>query len=206
MKKLLKALALTLAVLLAAGCAVLAPHIRGGWTMYRQALEEKSVAQAAEEVREKDGYLPLSDISEDFLAKVIRSEDKRFYRHPGFDLLAIARALFNDLRAGSPVEGGSTITQQLAKNLYFSFEKKLDRKFAEIFMSRALERALTKDEILELYCNVAYFGEGCYGVGDAAEHYYAVDAAALSGEQSDALVLTLRCPSCWNPNALEDAA
>ena len=86
-------------------------------------------------------------------------EDHRFYSHGGVDFIALCRALWNDVCAGAFVEGGSTITQQLAKNLYFTQEKVLTRKAAEAFMAWAIEKQYTKDEILELYVNSIYFGK-----------------------------------------------
>jgi membrane peptidoglycan carboxypeptidase len=107
--------------------------------------------------------------------------------------------------AGRFEQGGSTITQQLAKNMYFSFEKKYERKVAELFVAFQLEKELTKDEILELYCNIAYYGEGCYGLKQAAEHYYGVDPLELSEVQIVALVWTLKSPNNYNPNAYKGA-
>ena len=96
------------------------------------------------------------------------------------------------------MEGGSTITQQLAKNLYFTFDKKLERKVAELFVAFQLEHMLTKDEILELYCNVVYFGEGCYGLQEASEHYYNISSDELSVEQASALAFTIKRPNYNN--------
>ena len=88
-----------------------------------------------------------------YVDAVLAVEDKRFYRHPGIDPIAIGRALFNDIRAGAYVEGGSTITQQLAKNQYFTQDKKIVRKVAEMFMAFKIESTLDKDKIFELYVN-----------------------------------------------------
>ena len=100
------------------------------------------------------------------------AEDRRFYEHGGFDVISTARAVLANLRTGTLSEGGSTLTQQLAKNLYFTQEKKFTRKAAELFMAWALEREYTKDEILELYINVIYYGDGCTGITAAAQHYF----------------------------------
>ena len=99
---------------------------------------------------------------------VISVEDHRFYSHPGVDLLAIGRAAFNDLRTLSFAEGGSTITQQLAKNEYFTQEKTLTRKIAEVFMALKIERELDKDTILSLYVNSINFGSGYETVAAAS--------------------------------------
>lgn len=109
---------------------------------------------------------------------VVAVEDHRFYSHGGVDFIALCRALWNDVCAGAFVEGGSTITQQLAKNLYFTQEKVLTRKAAEAFMAWAIEKQYTKDEILELYVNSIYFGSGYYNVRQASEGYFGKAPAA----------------------------
>ena len=174
-----------------------------GYKMYKDAVKETSLNTAIAAARNDEAYVTIDQISDSFLEEVIESEDKRFYSHKGIDLVATARAMLHNVEAGSFLEGGSTITQQLAKNLYFSFEKQYERKVAELFVAMDIERMLSKDEILELYCNIAYFGEGCYGVKEAADHYYGVEAADLSNEQADALVWTLKSPNNYNPNVYE---
>lgn len=181
------------------------PIVTAGYKMYQEAISKESIEEAIAEIKEDDTYLTLDEIPESYKGGVVASEDKRFYKHSGMDLYATLRAVIVNLKAGSYKEGGSTITQQLAKNLYFSFEKKVERKVAELFVARDLEKMLTKDEILELYCNIAYFGEGCYGLEEAAEHYYGVDASQLSESQANALVFTIKSPNNYNPNVYEGA-
>lgn len=207
MKQMIKNIAALL--LLAAVCMgtmKLAPTITGGIEMYKEAEQQVELSEYVQTARTKSGYTQLSDIPEGFLSAVVKSEDKRFFYHIGIDPIAIARAAYNNLRAGHIVQGGSTITQQLAKNIYFSFERDYSRKIAEIFASMHIESMYTKDEILEIYLNVIYFGENCYGIGDASEHYYGVEPKMLTEEQIDALVLTIKCPNEYNPNALRAQA
>lgn len=180
---------------------VIGHYAVSGYRMYQDAVFVQSVEEKTGQIRNRDDYIAFDDISETFLDELLYREDRNFYSHSGVDLVAIARAAWHDLQAGRYVEGGSTITQQLAKNLYFSNEKELERKVAELFVAFELERSFTKEEILELYCNVVNFGEGCYGIGEAAEHYYGVSAADLNEEQAQALVYTLKCPGYYNPNA-----
>lgn len=177
------------------------PTIKLGYEMYKNAVNEISVEQMVEQVRSDDNYIKLEDISKEYITLLLQSEDKRFYYHFGFDPIAMARAMYSNIKLGYFAQGGSTITQQLAKNLYFSFEKKMERKVAELFVAFELERLLTKDEILELYCNVAYFGEGCYGIKEASHHYYGVSPSTLTMEQASSLVFTLKSPNRYNPNA-----
>ena len=189
-----------LVCMIAVGCLV-TPIIIRGYDMYKAAITEVSIDEKIAEIRSDEEYLPLEQISDEYLTSLVKSEDKRFYYHSGIDYLATARAMANNVKAKAFKEGGSTITQQLAKNMFFSFEKKLERKVAEVFVVRELEDTLSKDEILELYCNVIYFGENCYGIKEAANHYYGVEPSELNPEQVDALVYTIKSPNNFNPNA-----
>jgi len=170
--------------------------------MYRNSKSTVNLDETIAEVQSRDNYVKLDEVSEEFIKALIKSEDKRFYYHSGFDPIATTRAMFNNIRRGYFAEGGSTISQQLAKNIYFSFEKKLERKVAELFASYDIERHLTKDQILELYINIIYFGEGCYGLKEASYHYYGVSPLDLTSEQVTALVWTIKSPNNYNPNAL----
>lgn len=174
-----------------------------GYDMYQESISEVSFNDKIESIRNKENYILLSDLPEKYIDQLIASEDKRFYEHGGIDHYAISRAIFNDLVAFSFVEGGSTITQQLGKNIYFSFEKKFERKFAEIFLANAIEDTLEKSEILELYVNIIYFGENCYGIKEASEHYFGVAPSNLTDAQIKSLVLTIKSPNNYNPNKLE---
>ena len=193
-------LVVCLACMIAVGCLV-TPVIIRGYDMYKAAVTAVSIDEKVAEIRSDEDYLPLEQISDEYLTSLVKSEDKRFFNHSGIDYLATARAMMNNVRARAFKEGGSTITQQLAKNMFFSFEKKLERKVAELFVVRELENTLSKDEILELYCNVIYFGENCYGIKEAANHYYGVEPSELNSDQVDALVYTIKSPNNYNPNA-----
>lgn len=171
-----------------------------GYKMYQQAIEEKGLEERIADVRNKENYTALNEISPDFKKQLLESEDKQFYEHGGIDFGSIIRAVAADVRAGAFVQGGSTITQQLAKNLCFSSEKKIERKIAELFVVYELEKDYSKDEILEMYCNIIYFGENCYGVQEAAENYYGINAYELNEMQSISLVFTIKCPNYYNPN------
>ena len=195
-----------LAVVLAVGLLACGALAFLGWQMYRQALEEKPLEQAIEEIRAKPNYTTLDELPRIYLDAVVAVEDQRFYSHPGFDLLAMGRALWNDLRAGSFLEGGSTITQQLAKNLYFSQEKRLVRKAAEIWMALDLERTCSKDEILELYLNSIYFGAGCYCVYDASMAYFGKAPSEMDASEATLLAGIPNAPSVYAPSENPDLA
>ncbi|KXL52431.1 penicillin-binding protein 1A [Anaerotignum neopropionicum] len=188
------------------GFTEIPPIVTKGYDMYRNAVNLESISDKIENLKQDDSYVTIDEISEEFKKQILQSEDSRFYHHFGIDPIATVRASVHNIQAGSFVQGGSTITQQLAKNLYFSFEKKLERKVAEVFVVFELEHLLTKDEILELYCNVVYYGEGCYGLQEATEHYYNISPDELSEEQASALVFTIKSPNYYNPNVYENAA
>ena len=138
-----------------------------GYNMYKEAIKQETLDQKFTEIKEKKNYTSLAELPKIYLEAVISVEDHRFYNHCGIDIIAIGRATFNDIRTMSFAEGGSTITQQLAKNTYFTQEKKVERKIAEIFMAFDIEKNYSKDEILELYVNTAYYGsEEAMGGGD----------------------------------------
>lgn len=199
-KKILKSIIFIILVVTIICGIFAAPTLIDGYKMYKTAVEQKPVDAAIDEIRSGEDYVKLDNISDDFLQQVVATEDRRFYNHCGIDIISIIRAAYCNTKAGAIVEGGSTITQQLAKNMYFSFKQSYVRKVAEVFAAFDLERALTKDDILELYCNVAYFGQGCYGIREASLHYYGVTPESLSDAQTAALVFTLKSPENNNPN------
>lgn len=130
---------------------------------------------------------------------LISIEDRRFYKHFGVDPLGIARAMYVNVRAGRLHQGGSTLTQQLAKNLYFSPEQSLKRKLKEAVMALKLEHRLSKNEILSLYLNRVYFGAGTYGVEAASKRYFGKSALDLDLYEAAALAGLLKAPSRYNP-------
>jgi penicillin-binding protein 1A len=137
---------------------------------------------------------------------VISIEDARFYSHRGIDATGLARAILSNAKAGRLEEGGSTITQQLVKNLFVGPEKTLDRKIREAQYAVALERSMTKSQILELYLNETYFGEGAYGIGAAAEFYFGKPVGQLSVAESALLAGVIRAPERFGPFASAKAA
>ncbi len=137
---------------------------------------------------------------------VVAVEDHRFEQHLGIDLIAIGRAAWNNLTSWSLREGGSTITQQLAKNMYFTQEKSFIRKIAEMFMAFRLESSYTKDEILELYLNSIYFGDGYYCVRDASQGYFGKDPIDMTDYESTLLAGIPNAPSVYSLTANPDLA
>ena len=176
------------------------PIVKTGYDMYKDATTHTSLEIRIERLKSDENYVTLEAISPEFLVQVIESEDRRFYTHNGINLISTTRAMLKNVAAGSTVEGGSSITQQLAKNMYFTFEKRYERKVAELFVAFDLEKRASKDDILEMYCNIAYFGEGCYGLREATRHYYNLEPLEISTEQAASLVKTLKSPNYYNPN------
>lgn len=140
-------------------------------------------------------WVSIDDMSRHLETAVLICEDSRFHAHAGFDFLALENALKDDLKQGRFARGASTVTMQLAKNLYLSMEKNLGRKLQEALLTVLLEQQLDKRHILELYLNVVELGPGLYGVGDAAQYYFATPARALSLGQSLYLASILPNPT-----------
>lgn len=180
MKTLARIIRRVLVIALVAVIAMCALTVWRGYGMYREALAERPISQTVEELRATDTYTELDELPQTYLDAVVAVEDHRFYEHGGVDPIAICRAAFNDLRTLSLREGGSTITQQVAKNLFFTQDKHFERKVAEVFMAFDLEARYSKREILELYVNSSYFGSGCTGIGQAAPGYLGCDPSDMS--------------------------
>ena len=180
MKTLARIIRLVLVIALVTVIAMCALTVWRGYGMYREALADRPISQTVEELRATDTYTELDELPQTYLDAVVAVEDHRFYEHGGIDPIAICRAAFNDLRTLSLREGGSTITQQVAKNLFFTQDKHFDRKVAEVFMAFDLEARYSKREILELYVNSSYFGSGYTGIGQAAPGYLGCDPSDMS--------------------------
>lgn len=167
--------------------------------MYKQKLEEIPIEEKISEIRSKENYTKLEEIPQIYKNAVLAVEDHRFYSHGAIDIISIGRAIYKDITTRSFAEGGSTITQQLAKNTYFTQEKKLSRKISEIFMAREYEKNLTKDEILELYINTCYFGNGYYSLKEASKGYFNKEAKDMTDYECIMLAGIPNAPSVYAP-------
>lgn len=203
MKKLLK---LVLSFLFVLVFGITAFTVARGYNMYREALAQQSLPERIAEVRAKPNYLPLSELPQTYLDAVVAVEDQRFRQHFGIDLLAIGRAVWNNVTSMSLKEGGSTITQQLAKNLYFTQEKSFIRKIAEVFMAFNLERHYSKDRILELYVNSIYFGDGYYCVRSASLGYFGKEPRDMTDYECTLLAGIPNAPSVYSLTRNPDLA
>lgn len=195
MKKFFKFLIILILLLTSLGLLI----IGNGYNMYKEAIQEMPIQEKVEEIRQKENYTKLSELPQIYINAVISVEDHRFYEHNGIDVIAIGRAIINDIKAMSFVEGGSTITQQIAKNEYFTQEKKITRKVAEVFVAFELEKQYTKNEILELYINTIYFGNGYYNIKDAAKGYFGKSITNLSDSECIMLAGIPNAPSVYAP-------
>ena len=144
-------------------------------------------------------YVSLEDMSPYLQQAIIAVEDTRFYSHSGFDMTGIARAAVVNVESGEIEEGASTITQQLAKNLFLSSEPSFIRKAEELMLAVNLERHFSKDKIIELYLNTIYFGSNFYGIYDAAQGYFGKDPKNLTVGEAAMLAGLPNAPSLYSP-------
>lgn len=145
-------------------------------------------------------WVPLKKVSPALVKAVLIAEDDKFWKHDGFDYEAIESAVQRNMKAGKFKFGASTITQQLVKNLYLSPSKNPVRKLKEAILTWRIEHSLSKRRILELYVNVAEWGDGIFGIEAAARHYYGTSASGLSASQASKLAAVLPNPIRYKPN------
>lgn len=170
-----------------------------GYIYYDKSMSEKSLEERVKEIQESEYFTPLSELPDYYINAVIAIEDHRFYTHSGVDLIATSRAFVDNILSFKIKGGGSSISQQVTKNLCFTQEKKLTRKVAELFAVYELEKNYEKDEILELYINNMYFGNGYYNIHDAAYGYYDKAPKDLTLYEATLLAGVPNAPSVYAP-------
>ena len=168
-----------------------------GFVNYVKATNEVSISEKVEEIKNKKSYVTYDEISEELLQATVAIEDRRFYEHHGVEYRSMARALYQNVLAGQIRGGGSTITQQLAKNQYFTQEQTVERKIAEVFMALTMEQHFSKRTILELYVNSIYFGDGYEGIGSASWGYFGKAPSALDADECTLLAGIPNAPSVY---------
>lgn len=181
--------------------------VAGGYMMDEKRLvfhsSSRIVDQQGEEITklyvENRELVHIEDIPTFVQQSFLAVEDSRFYKHHGVDFSSIIRALYKDILAGEKVEGGSTITQQLVKNVFLSHEKTLFRKMKEVAIAFHLEQKYTKQQLLEMYLNHIYFGHGAYGIQAAAKFYFNKDAQQLTVEEGAMLAALPKAPNSYSP-------
>ena len=188
---------LILIVLIIAIC-ITAYIVFSGYSMYKEAVSESSLENKINEIQAQEDYIKLQEIPKIYQDAVVAVEDHRFRDHDGIDYIATARAVVANLVDGELSQGGSTITQQLAKNLYFTQEKRFTRKVAELFVAFDLEKNYSKDDILELYINTIYYGQGYYGLVEACDGFYKKYPSELTDYEATYLAGIPNAPSIYS--------
>lgn len=198
MKKFLKRLILLIVLIIV---VIIGIFVYQGYSLYKEAINEISIQDKINEI--KSGvteYIEYDELPQDYINAVIAVEDRRFFSHNGVDAISITRAIVKDIQTMSLAEGGSTITQQLAKNVYFTQRKEFTRKIAEIFMAFEFEKECSKEEIFELYVNTIYFGDGYYCIYDAANGYFEKLPKEMNLYECTLLAGIPNAPSVYSPN------
>ena len=194
MKKKIKQFILILCSFLILYCSI---TVALGYQKYKEGLKLTPLRETVNAIIQDDSYLTLDEISPVFIEAILAVEDPYFYSHHGIEFTKLLDAFITDLIHLDFVKGGSTISQQLAKNLFLNQEKVLSRKIAELFFVRDLEAMLSKDEILTLYLNIIYFGDGYYGIHDASKGYFNVSADKLNLDQASLLAGLPQAPAVY---------
>ncbi len=171
-----------------------------GYLKYKDATNNISISEAISDIQLNKNYTNIDSISKDYIDCVVAIEDHRFYTHKGFDIFSIIRSTYINIKEKSLIYGASTITQQVARNIYFTQEKSPIRKVAEIFVALDLEKNYSKDEILELYLNIIYFGNGYYGIYEASQGYFDKKPLDLDFYQASYLAGLPNAPSVYSEN------
>ncbi len=197
MKKLILKLILWIVILLILAISLFAGL---GYLKYKDATSKLSLSDAVNQIRSGEDYIKLEDISQDYKNAVVAVEDHRFYSHKGIDVISMLRATYVNIKSSSLTYGASTITQQVGRLLYFTQEKSPIRKFAEIFVAFDLEKNYSKDEILELYLNIIYFGNGYTGIHDASYGYFNKSPRDLTFYEATYLAGLPNAPSVYSEN------
>lgn len=196
MKKIILKLVLLIFLVIVAVCSL---FVGIGYNMYSKAIKDVSIDEKIAEIQKNKNYTKVDGMPKIYKDAVIAVEDHRFYTHKGVDFISISRAIYRNIINGHLVEGGSTITQQLAKNTYFTQSKKFTRKIAEIFMCQKYEKECSKDLILELYVNTSYFGNGYYNLKEASMGYFNKLPMELNDYEATMLAGVPNAPSVYAP-------
>lgn len=171
-----------------------------GYKAYKSVLEECPLEEKINELKSSENYVTIEEMPQIYIDAVIAVEDHNYYEHGAVSIVSTVRAIITNLKDKDFTQGGSTITQQVAKNLYFTQEKKIERKVAEMFVAIELEKNYDKDEIFEFYVNCIYFGSGYYNLYDASMGYYGVEPADLTDYQATLIAGVPNAPSVYSPD------
>jgi membrane peptidoglycan carboxypeptidase len=203
MKKIFRKLLLIIILLIIVVCSIL---FIIGFSTYSKALKEKPLMERVTNITTSDNFVKYNNLSRYYVNAVIATEDHRYYDHGPVDFIGLFRAIYTNISNGELQEGGSTITQQVAKNVILSQEASISRKLAELFGAYELEKNYTKNEILEIYVNTSYFGDGYYGIYQASHGYYNKEPADLTLSEASMLAGIPNAPSVYAPTVNPDLA
>jgi monofunctional glycosyltransferase len=198
------AVALILGLYFLCGVGIVLLRWINPWTTMVQIQRRVEALHQQRAYRKHYEFIPLARISQNLQHAVVAAEDGRFRKHHGFDWIEMQKVVEDDVKHHRLGRGGSTITQQLVKNLFLTTERSIIRKGAEFALVPLAEAFLTKDRILELYLNVIEWGPGIYGAETASEHYYHVHASKLSREQAARLAAIIPAPLSRKPERMNE--
>lgn len=201
--KLIKRLIILIIIVLLLGIGYVA---KIGYDYYQSVLKEKSFQDRIAEVKNKENFVSYDGLSKNYINAVIAVEDHRFFKHGAIDIISIGRAVHINFSNKELLEGGSTITQQVAKNVFLTQEESIKRKSAEFFAAFDLEKNCSKEEIFAIYVNTAYFGNGYYGIKDASNGYYKKEPKDLNLDEASMLAGVPNAPSVYAPTKNPDLA
>lgn len=176
---------------------IAAANLTLGYLKYKNAVAQIPIDKKVAAIQNNEDFKTTDEISPDFTEAIVAIEDHRFYEHGAIDIIALIRATTVNLIKGEVEQGGSTITQQVAKNMYFTQNQTFIRKVAEMFVARDLEKKYSKEEILELYVNIVYYGDGNYGVTEASEKYFGKEPIQLTFDEATLLAGLPQAPSAY---------
>lgn len=171
-----------------------------GYTLFTDKIKEQPLADKVADVHNSYDFVPIEEVPDEYIDAIIAVEDHRYNEHGAIDIVGLGRAILTNITSGELREGGSTITQQVAKNLYFiSEETVVRRKIAEMFMAIELENKYSKEDILELYINTIYFGEGYYGIKQASNGYLNKEPKDMNLAEATMMAGVPNAPSVYAP-------
>lgn len=176
-----------------------------GKKLYDESISKISIEDKVSEIRSDANFVSINNVPDYYKNAIVAVEDHRYYNHGAIDIIAIGRAIVSNIKQKDFKEGGSTITQQTAKNLYFITEDDaVSRKVAEILVAYDLEKLYSKDEILELYFNTIYFGDGYYGIKEACNGYLGKEPKDMTLSNATMLAGVPNAPSVYAPTVNPD--
>lgn len=206
MKKILKAiLSIILGIVLLAIILVMV-YLGIIYNEVNTEIKTGKIEKTVNNIRDRNTYVKKENIDKLYLKAVVAAEDRRYYSHGAVDIMGFSRAMYNNIISLKLKEGGSTITQQVSKNIFLDQRTEINRKIKELFYSIELEKKYSKDEILEIYVNTSYFGAGYYGIGPATQGYYGKTPEKLSLNEAAFLAGVPNAPSVYNPYEHYDLA